>query len=119
MQPRDAGRSNWRAHPHVGHRGPLHPCQQPSPTTDLPDRLKLAEHGRGGMLGSLIFARPRYSLTIRAMARYGLGAMPTCAEKKWVKWLCDANPSSNPMSVIDACDPTKRSSAFSMRFVFA
>ena len=52
------------------------------------------------MLDSLIFAGLRifaaavYSLTTLAIVRYCVGAIPTCAEKKWVKWLCEENPSS-------------------------
>ena len=60
-----------------------------------------------------------YSLTTRAILRYCVGAMPTCAEKKCVKWLCDEKPSSKPMSVTDVCEQVRRSSARSMRMVLA
>ena len=69
------------------------------------------------MLDSLFFAGLRfsqqrvYSLTTPAIVRYCVGAIPTLAEKKWVKWLCEENPSSKPMSVTDACEPINRSSA--------
>ena len=62
------------------------------------------------MFDSLIFALSRwspgcrYSLTTRAMVRYCVGAIPTWAEKKWVKWLCDEKPSSKPMSVTEVCE---------------
>src|ERR1700728_272477 len=54
---------------------------------------KIPERRRRDMLDSLIFVRP-YSLTTRAIVRYCVGATPTWAEKKWVKWLCDEKPSS-------------------------
>ena len=59
------------------------------------------------MFDSLIFASPgiaprvRYSLTTRAIVRYSVGAIPTLAAKKCVKWLCEEKPSSKPMSVIE------------------
>ena len=54
---------------------------------------------RAAMFAAL--ATSAYSFTTRATVRYSVGAMPTCAEKKWVKWLCDEKPSSKPMSVTE------------------